>query len=352
MEPFRILSASEQVAQHLRTGIRNQRWQGSMPGAARLARELKIGKNTIEGALALLEQDGHLINRGRSRRRAIRIPESAKGSSRLRVGILQYGKGWDPLHKLFGELQRMGCEVRHAPKSLTDLKMDPQRVARSIESVEVDAWIVGSASFEVLQWFAGRSTPVMGLGGRGRKLPIALTGIETGPVRAELVRKLHELGHRRIVMLSERVRREPPGLPEQTVLDEMERLGIPTGSYHLPDWGDTPQGLRACLDSLFAITPPHALILGTPEIFFCVRDHLQQRGIRVPQDVSLVSVGSDPNFDWLEPGVARIEYSVDKMLRQCVLWVRALIRGRPNQRKSFISAKLIEGGTIGPVPER
>ena len=85
-------------------------------------------------------------------------------------------------------------------------------------------------------------------------------------------------------------------------------------------------------------------------MFFCVRDHLLQKGIRMPEDVSMISVGHDPVFDWLQPSVARIEYDLDKMVRQCVLWARSVSRGKPSQRKSYIKAKLVEGGTIGPVP--
>ena len=346
-----ILSAAEQMAAYLRDELHKRRWKGTMPGVGRLSRELDINKNTIEAALALLEKEGYLVNQGPARRRLIRIPEGAEGSTRLRVGILLYDKEWAPLQTLFGQLQNMGCEVRYAPKSLMELKMDPQRVARSIESVEVDAWVVVSASHEVLEWFAARPAPVIAVGGRARQLPIALTGIETSPARAELVRKLYGLGHRRIVMLSERVRRDPPGAPERAVLEELERLGVATGAYNLPDWDDTPEGLRACLDSLFALTPPHALIAGTPEIFYCVRDHLQRQGIQAPRDVSIISIGHDPGFDWLQPGVSRIEYDVDKMIHQCVLWARSLARGKPSQRKSYIKARLVEGGMIGPVPK-
>jgi DNA-binding LacI/PurR family transcriptional regulator len=79
---------------------------------------------------------------------------------------------------------------------------------------------------------------------------------------------------------------------------------------------------------------------------------LQQRGIQAPLNVSIISIGHDPGFDWLQPGVSRIEYDLDKMIHQCVLWARSLARGKPSQRKSYIKARLVEGGTIGPVPRR
>jgi len=120
-----ILSAAEQMAAYLRDELHKRRWKGTMPGVGRLSRELDINKNTIEAALALLEKEGYLVNQGPARRRLIRIPEGAERSTRLRVGILQYGNEWAPLQKLYGQLQTMGCEVVYAPKSLIDLKMDP-----------------------------------------------------------------------------------------------------------------------------------------------------------------------------------------------------------------------------------
>ena len=324
-----------------------------MPGTGRLAPELNVGKNTIEQALLLLEEEGYLVNQGRARRRLIRIPGGATRNSQLRVAIMLYeseDRETGLMFRLFTRLQSSGFLVQVGPKSLRELKMDPERVARSVGSIKADAWIVGSGSHEVLEWFANRPTPVMALGGRGRRLPIALTGVETSPARAELVRKLHGLGHRRIVMISERVRREPPGLPEQTVLNELERLGIKTSSYHLPDWGDTPGELRACLDSLFKVTPAQALSVGTPGICLGVRDHLQQRGIRIPRDVSLISIGNDVNFDWLHPQVARIEYDSDQLIRKCIQWLRSVERGKPSQQKSYVKAKLVDGGSIGPAP--
>jgi hypothetical protein len=62
-------------------------------------------------------------------------------------------------------------------------------------------------------------------------------------------------------MLCREERRKPqPGFVERLFLQELETRGILTGSYNLPDWGNTMEEFHAGLDSLFRISPPTALL--------------------------------------------------------------------------------------------
>jgi len=355
MEPFAPRSTSQQLAAHLKTEIHKGAFGEAMPGIKQLKRTLGVNSRAVEDALHQLESEGLLVPQGAGRPRLIRIPKDSGRSAQLRVAIMRHepeDKAWTFALKLHSRLQDAGWQVHYAPKTLKELGMDPQRVGPCVQSVEADARVVIGASREVLEWFARRPTPVMSCFGRPEKTAIAQTGVITSTARVELVRRLHALGHRRIVMLSERMRRLPqPGVPEQSVLDEMERLGIPTGAYNLPDWDDTPDGLRACLDSLFAVTPPEALIIGSPAMFLCVRDHLRDQGLQAPEDVSLICIEYDPTLAWLQPEPTRIESDSDQVVQQIFRWLRGVARGRPTKRKAHVEARLIEGGTVGPAPK-
>ena len=327
----------------------------SMPGGKQLKRTLGVNSRAAEDALRQLESEGFLLPQGPGRPRLIQIPQNAKRSAQLRVAILLH-EPEDRVSTLTAELhsrlEKAGWQVHFAPKTLKELGMDPKRVAANVQSTEADAWIAIGASQEVLGWFLRRPTPVLSCFGRPEKMDIAQTGVITSIARIELVRKLHALGHRRIVMLSERLRREPkPGVPEQSVLDELERLGVKTGTYNLPDWDDTADGLRNCLDSLFAVTPPHALIIGTPWMFYCVHEHLLRKGIDAPKDVSLICVDRDPSFAWLHPEVSCIKSDLGKIAQHVVQWLRSVERGRPIKKKTYVKARLIDGGTIGKARE-
>ena len=87
----------------------------------------------------------------------------------------------------------------------------------------------------------------------------------------------------RIVLLCRRVRRLPaPGLSERAFLAELEAGGIHPGEYNLPDWEENNAGFQKCLDALFRLTPPTALIVDETPYFVAALQFLTRRGIRVP----------------------------------------------------------------------
>jgi DNA-binding LacI/PurR family transcriptional regulator len=164
------------------------------------------------------------------------------------------------------------------------------------------------------------------------------------------VRRLLELGHRRIVMLAREERRKPgPGLFERVFLEELERQGIETGPYNLPDWEDNPEGLQRCLFSLFQKTPPTALIIEGSMLFGATQQFLLHLGIRVPQEVSIVCTVSDPAFGWSRPTIAHINIDGDIWVRNIMRWVNKVARGKEDRRQLATPANFVEGGTIGPV---
>lgn len=323
-----------------------------MPGRRILARELGVSHNTVQGALDLLEREGILVAKGVGRRREIAGPKDGPGRI-MRVGILLYelsDRKLDYTVDIRHALESAGHIAVFARKGLAELEMDVGRVKRLVEKTEVDAWVVYAASREVLEWFTEFNLPTFALFGRRRGLRIAGTGPDKISAMKESLHKLYDLGHRRIVMLAREERRKPyPGQFEQVFLDELEALGIPTGTYNLPDWEDDPSGLRHCLDSLFKHTPPTALIVQEALLFPAVQQHLAQRGLVAPRDISLVSCDCDPAYDWCQPPIAHIAWESEALARPIRRWVERLARGQDDRRQTFTKAEFIEGGTIGPV---
>ena len=253
-----------------------------MPGSNRLARELGVGGNTLEGALKILEADGTLVPEGPGKRRRIALQDHPEHLP-LRIGFLHYdtpARSESYLLDLQHKLETAGHSMIQVPKTLFDLKMTLQRVTKRAEETMVDAWIVTAASSEILTWFSQQNKATFALFGRRQGLPIAGAGPDKVPAYVASVRHLYDLGHRRIVFLTSKMRRLPkPGIPEQAFLNELQVLGLPAGRYNLPDWETTPAGLIQLLDSLFVLTPPTAHMIDEASQVLAVQHYLARRGI-------------------------------------------------------------------------
>lgn len=352
MKILRVLGAAEQVAEHLRNELFRGSWVGHMPGSDGLSKALGVGHNTIEAALAILEKEGLLVPQGTGRRRMIALPADAAAPA-LRIAFLEYdpparkeGIIVDTLHSLADH----GHSVHFTDKTLVELDMNVRRIARMVAKTEADAWIVGAGPRKVLEWFAAEKPRVFSIFGAPHDLPVAAVVPDQMAVLTGF-RRLLGLGHRRIVFLVFRGRRrQNPGPLWRTVFEELESHGIKTGPYTMPEWEDTPQGFQRLLESLFAHTPPTALVVEEPPHFFAALQYCGKRGIRVPGDISLVCLQESPEFAYCEPSVAHCRWDRGSVVRRIVRWADKVARGKEDRRLSVTKAEFAEGGTIAPVP--
>ncbi len=347
-------SVTDQVAETLIEGIRQNRWREAMPGRVALARELGVNHKTVEAALQTLEKGGWLERQGSGKGRKITRRETSSPAP-LRIKILLYDKSEQTRQDILGLLHRLqsaGHTASFAGATMWRLGLNPGRIARFVERTEADAWVVVAGPHEVLAWFAARPTPVFALYGNWGQIRVAGAGPSKNAAQRELVARLVGFGHRRIVMLVREERRNPvPGNPEQMFLNQLESSGIRTNAYNLPDWGDTPEEFHHALDSLFRHTPPTALLIDEATLFFAALQHLAGMGIVAPGHVSLACTDPDPNFEWCRPGITHFAWDSSPVINRAVNWANNVSRGKDDRRKSITEAKLVIGGTIGPAPQ-
>ncbi|MFM2170358.1 MAG: hypothetical protein RI957_587 [Verrucomicrobiota bacterium] len=351
MQPFKALSTAEQLAEYIQQGIVRGVWGDSMPGIRKLAKTLGVSSNTVNAALELMKKKDLLIPQGQGRRTRVVLPrESVKKI--FRVAILPYeclDVELDYVVEIQRRLKEAGHEVSIAGKSLVGLGMKVERVARMVSGMEADAWLVLSAPQMILEWFVKHELPVFALFGRFRQLPVPGAGLNKIPAFRAAIRRLVELGHRRIVLLQPDHNRKPtPALLVRESLAEMEAHGIKTGPYNVPDWEQSPAGLRKCLDSLFAVSAPTAIIFDRHQELICAQIYLAHKKIFAPRDVSLIS-DDDPLFEWCSPSISCISWQSHAWVRQVMSWVDCLVKGKVYLQKRFNQAKFVEKDSIGPA---
>ena len=294
------ISLPEQVAEHLREGIRQGQRSGHLPGVPWLAAELDVAPRSVRQALQLMEAARH--------------------------------------------------SVFFCKKSQIELKHDVRRTSRQLAATPADAWLVEAGSHPLLEWCSTQPTPCLALYGRTDSLPLAGTGSDGVPACRAAARHLLACGHRRIVYIVSETRRKPtPGITALTFLDELNAHGIQTNSYNLPDWEETPKGFHRLLESLFRHTPPTALIIDELPWLIATVAFLARHGIKMPEQISLVGTFCDASLGWCHPGIAHFHWDNAPIVRRVVRWVDAVRKGKPDHNVADFPAEFVPGGSIGPV---
>lgn len=354
MKPFHPLSTVEQLAEHLKGEIISGTLSHSLPGVQRLAKDLGVSPKTVVAAVAQLGHEGFLKCQGARKKNLIMIPTENSFRS-LRVSILLYDatdRAEPFLIELQHQLQTAGYNANFSSKAILEMNRDVEEIAAFVHQNPTDVWIIQTGPLDVLEWFASQPTPAFACFGRRQEVRIAGGGPDKQSAIRKMVHRLVQLGHKRIVMISREERRKPqPGFLEQVFLNELAAQGLKTGTYNLPEWEETPEGFKRCLDSLFQVTPPTALVLDEVFFFSIAQQHLARRGIFAPQEVSIVCCDPDPTFTWYLPRVAHINWEEQPLIRHIVRWVGNIENGNPDKRQVATKAEFIEGGTIGPAPK-
>jgi DNA-binding LacI/PurR family transcriptional regulator/DNA-binding transcriptional regulator YhcF (GntR family) len=350
MKPFRSRSTVEQLADHLREEMKSGAWGDAMPGVAKLSHGLGVGTRTVVAALQILKREGLLQGDGERKRSRIISDAGIRKPDGLRIRILQYDVDDEHDEHMVALRYRLGENGHHvamAPKTLSELKFDVKRVARMVEKSAGDAWVVRAGPRPVLEWFAARPVPAFAMFGRQTDIPMASVANLKSPALAEALRRLVDLGHRRIVLLTREDRRKPtPGLMERRFLEELERLGVPVGAYNLPDWEDHKGSFQLCLEGLFRHTAPSVLIVSEPTFLFATQQFLTRRRLSVPEDVSMLALDDHPAFRWFAPEVSRIQTDSRRWVARVVEWADNVANGREDRRETLIRSQFVEGATI------
>jgi len=352
------LTVIDQTVQCLRQGIESGQWRGELPGVMLLATEFNVSGQTMQAALKLLEEEGWIVSQGVGKpRRAVRKcdPEERQSVS-LRVGlIVPCDAGLDSpgtermISTIVSELKEAGHRPRLTSKSMRSFDFDPGRIFRMVTRLEMDAWVVAGAEMGLLEMMASAGISLISLGGAEHPA-IPCVGLKSGEALRNCTRRLITLGHRRIVLVAPPNWRKPILTPlVKLYLSELADAGIAPSAYHLPDWDQSAGNFKFLLQSLFSLTPPTALIVGDYMELIAVMEFLRLRGLRVPEDVSVVVMQDDPALCWFGSDIARFSADLGGIPGRIVDWVGDVTSGRRDVRKVFFETSFIEGDSIGPA---
>lgn len=347
------ITLADQIAEYIRNGIYDGIWTTRLPGILALSKQLSVSKDTLRQALVILEKEGVLLTCKAGKPRVI-SGKRLLNKDNLRVAIL-LEEPWQnnnafSLEMLTGiksSIELEGHTCIFAEKSLKKIANITDLEAL-VNRTQANAWIIYGGDRHTLEWFGKTQVPTLAIGGRCTGLPIASTYTDITNAMTNTVDLIVNKGHRRIVLVCGSVWREPsPGISAQIFINRLRFHGIKTSGFNIPSWVESPSGFHELMSSLFATTPPSALIFTEPN--FCVAGliFLAQNNLRVPNDVSVVSILPEPSLSLHKPVIAHFEWTTNLIIDHCVTWTKRVHRGLKDNKSKIFRATLNKGESIG-----
>ena len=326
----RVLMVDQAIA-YLRDEIRAGRLRGHLPGVRLLAASLGVSPPTVSAAVRHLVAEGLLIHEGARKRLRIAAPDGAGGHARSasrKVLFLTPTPLADLMSVALEILSRMMMtrpqwNIRQFAVTSPSGNSSRRRWDALIETEQPDQVVVFSGRPEQARWAAGRNTPVIFLGGDPGPVKVPILGLRASDMLAVTLDHLLALGHRRICLP---FCGQPPGLVErQRVLftSKLAEWKIPfVPGYHMPTARDDhPASLESLVHKVFELRRPTALLALDWNHLLFLMGFVAKRGLRVPEQVSMVLLSEDRNLPWLTPRPAHFRYPLQHLVNRMIRWI-------------------------------
>ncbi len=352
----RVLQAEIALRRNLRSGS----WEKYVPGIRTLATSFGVSPATMVKAVDRVRNDGWISNEGARRRFTIHrdvILKSKGKEAFLRTllilapksGRTEPARGTSQvLLQLWENLAPKGWNIRF---HLDDYANGKRRQKQWDEIVE---WEKPMAVVSILgtpamaAWAREAKIPMFFCGGSVGDFSVPLIGISSSLMLEEALDHLLAFGHKNIVLpLCERT----PSFASNLKAAFSKKLVAMNhdfiNEYNTPMSDDSGvKSFRACLDQTFAIKQPSAIICLDWREYIAALCYVQEKGLKVPDDISLVVLSYDHSVDWFNPVPTHFLHPLDKLASTLATWLEDLSTYSNFTLSASIRGLWQQGGTI------
>ena len=345
------------AAEVLRRLLDAGEWTGRLPGERPLAERVGVSRPTLHRALRLLEREGRVSWRRNAPWAIVGKGAKAARASRRMVFLSPF-----KLEELDGfSLHQFAVLSRHVGERGFSLEIAtlPSVVDggshRSLEALHRQlnpaAYVLLRCSPQTQGWFASRRLPAVVMGSAPHELPLRSVDVDYRAAGRHAMAMLRRLGHEpaNVLFLGPEERLVGNAEAEAGLLEGADQMPPPTIG-HLPPDGDA---IPATADGLLARRDFTALVVMRPTQALTALGHLMRRGVRFPEDMSLVVLDGDATLRHVVPRPARYAKNLTRFSHLLRRAVDATLEDSGQTRaESRLVPELEPGETVGPPPRR
>ncbi len=352
-------TVASQIAAQLRAEVEKGTWRGWLPSERVLSRTVQASRNTVRAALEQLKADGLIEPVRGLGNRVVDKPKSAAVAHPKTVGVLipesiarlrPFSAFW--IDELKDLLIEEGCRLRiHEGRQY--YQTNPARaLERLVEQNNYGAWVLILSSEAMQRWFARKKIPCLVAGSTFPGVSLPHYDLDYRAICRHAAGVLLRLGHRRLALLN---RESPRAGDVDSELGFLEGVRAHPGddatseiAYHREDAESVARALKRLLDRE---RPPTGIVVCNSYAYLSTATVLAQRGLRVPQDISLISRDDDPFLRSVVPGPARYVVDPHTFAKKVLGLLLQLLSHGPALRTSVpLLPKFAEGGSTAVPP--
>lgn len=343
----------------MKSRIANGDWSGDLPGERRIADTLQVGRDTVRLALQQLEKEAVISSAARGTRRKILSSQEAAGATHteqqvIRVGMLS-AKNLELLPQpTLLEVDRIRMALASLGGSLTVFSPSwfhsarpGKRLLELLKEEPCNAWILHRSSAEIQRCMEQSGTPCLIRGYPHEGVSLPHLDIDWTAAGRHSAGVLWRLGHRRVAVLT------PPDalMGVRAAVHGISSLGETGFEVVVAEEDGTADGVAKILRRVYrTANPPTAIIATRPRQTVTALSWLNLQGFRVPEDISLLSLGHEPFLDHLLPEISGYWTSPEMVARRLVRRIEVLYQGHSRSGGSpWINPDFRKGKSIGPA---
>jgi LacI family transcriptional regulator len=202
---------------------------------------------------------------------------------------------------------------------------------------------------QIVDLLAEQKIPFARIGSKrnGSGIPVSMD--DEGSARTA-TRYLIERGHRRIGFISGSTEYELSGWRVDGWRAEMDAAGFPTADLLASGDFSFASGENAARQLLDLPQPPSAIIASNDQMALATLEVARLRGLRVPEDLSLISFDNTPLVHFTQPPLTAVDQPIAATASKAVELIIAAQKGEdPPASLTIIPAAMVERGSVAPL---
>ena len=356
----RVLQAEIALRRNLRSGS----WDNFMPGIRTLATSFGISPATMVKAVERVRKDGWISNEGIRRRFTIHrdVILKSKGSEQVlrtllilapKTNKMEHAQGSSQLLiHLWENLTPHGWSIRFHLDEYASGKRRQKQWDDLIQLEKPQAVVAILGTPAMAAWARDTKIPMFFCGGTMGDLSVPFVALSSQMMLEEAMDRLLALGHSKITLpLCERA----PSFATKLKSTISQKLIM--ANYDFISELNTPssqeggvESFRHCLDRAFAVTTPTAIICLDWREYLATLSYAQAKGLRVPQDLSLICMSDNHATDWLSPFASHFARPIDKLASTLSDWLEDITSYNNFSLYTSIRSHWVEGETVAAAP--